>query len=92
MSVIRRGGLIVNAPTGSWPTLATEAAAAGVRATGFAVSPEGSTLSVLARLLDAGDLSVTLDEQFPLAEAAKAHERVESGHVRGKIVLNVATA
>lgn len=92
LATIRRGGLIVSALAGSWPTLAAEAAEAGVRATGFAVSPEGSTLSVLARLLDAGDISVTLDEQFPLAEAARAHERLESGHVRGKLVLNVASS
>jgi NADPH:quinone reductase-like Zn-dependent oxidoreductase len=30
-----------------------------------------------------------VEETFPLAQAAKAHERLESGHVRGKLVLMV---
>lgn len=31
-----------------------------------------------------------IGELFPLPEAAKAHEVSEGGHMRGKIVLNVA--
>jgi NADPH:quinone reductase len=30
-----------------------------------------------------------IEEVLPLEEAAKAHERVEAGHTRGKIVLEV---
>ena len=41
-------------------------------------------------LLDSGRIAPVMDSEFPLAEAAKAHERMEgSGHI-GKIVLNVA--
>ena len=41
-------------------------------------------------LLDAGRLAPVMDSEFPLAEAAAAHARMESsGHI-GKIVLNVA--
>ena len=58
LAVLRRGGLIVNAPSGSWPSLLADAAEYGVRGTHFQVSPEGSTLSVLTRLLDAGDIRV----------------------------------
>jgi NADPH:quinone reductase-like Zn-dependent oxidoreductase len=32
---------------------------------------------------------VKISASFPLAEAAKAHERIESSHVIGKIVLRV---
>ncbi|MCY7287298.1 MAG: NADP-dependent oxidoreductase, partial [Cryobacterium sp.] len=44
LRVLRPGGILVNAPTGSWPTMAAEAAAAGIRATGFKVAPSGHTL------------------------------------------------
>ncbi len=41
-------------------------------------------------LLDAGKVAPVMDSEFPLAEAAQAHARMESsGHI-GKIVLKVA--
>jgi NADPH:quinone reductase-like Zn-dependent oxidoreductase len=32
---------------------------------------------------------VEIEDVVPFEEAAKAHERVETGHTRGKIVLEV---
>jgi NADPH:quinone reductase-like Zn-dependent oxidoreductase len=90
LSVLRPGGLLINAPSGSWPTLAEDAAAAGVRATGYKVSPDGSTLAVVSRLLTSGDLRVHVDQTFELADAADAHRLIEEGHTRGKIVLKVS--
>jgi NADPH:quinone reductase-like Zn-dependent oxidoreductase len=43
-----------------------------------------------ARLAEEGKLIPAIDSEFPLAEAAQAHERSQGGHVRGKIVLLVA--
>src|SRR4051812_8922891 len=54
LTILRSGGIIVNGPTGSWPTMHDEAAAAGVRATGFRVLPDGATLAVISRLLESG--------------------------------------
>jgi NADPH:quinone reductase-like Zn-dependent oxidoreductase len=89
LSVLNPGGLIVNAPTGSWPTFLDEAAAAGVRATTYKVAPDGDTLSTISRLLESGDVRVFVDQVFDLADAADAHRALESGHTRGKIVLTV---
>lgn len=49
--------------------------------------PQADTLREVAALAAAGTLKPHVAETFPLAEAARAHERLESGHVRGKIVL-----
>jgi NADPH:quinone reductase-like Zn-dependent oxidoreductase len=89
LDVLHPGGLIVNAPTGSWPTFLAEAASAGVRATTFKVAPDGDSLSTISRLLESGDVHVFVDEVFDLAHAADAHRALESGHTRGKIVLTV---
>jgi len=89
LSTLRPGGLIINAPTGSWPTFAEEAAAAGVRATTFTVSPDAATLAVIARLIDSGDVRVHIDEIYPLSDAAEAHRALERGHTRGKLVLQI---
>lgn len=89
LRVLRPGGLIVNAPTGSWPGFFEEAAAAGVRASTFKVAPDGATLAVVSRLLESGDVRVFIDGVFPLERAGEAHEQLETGHTRGKIVLTV---
>ncbi|QJA00571.1 NADP-dependent oxidoreductase [Leifsonia sp. PS1209] len=90
LAVLRRGGLIVNAPTGSWPTFEEDAAAAGVRGTDYKVAPDGNTLAVIARLLESGNVRVHVDKIFALDQIADAHRAIESGHTRGKIVVKVA--
>jgi NADPH:quinone reductase-like Zn-dependent oxidoreductase len=90
LTVLRQGGLIINAPTGSWPSFLDDATEAGVRATSYKVAPDGSTLAVISRLIASGDLRVHVDEVFDLANAADAHRAVEGGHTRGKVVLRVA--
>jgi len=90
LSVLRPGGLIVNAPTGSWDTLIDDAVAGGFRASRYKVSGDGTTLAVISRLLESGDVRVFVDKVFPLDEVAEAHRALETGHTRGKIVLTVA--
>ena len=70
--------------------MAEEAKAAGVRATGYQVAPDGSTLAIISRLLDSGDVHVHVDQVLELADAAEAHQQIEHGHTRGKIVLRVS--
>jgi NADPH:quinone reductase-like Zn-dependent oxidoreductase len=89
LTVLRQGGLIVNGPSGSWPTMAAEASAAGVRATGYQVAPDGAALAVISRLLESGEVHVHIDQVLDLEDAAEAHRRIEQGHTRGKIVLRV---
>ncbi|MES2171065.1 MAG: NADP-dependent oxidoreductase [Actinomycetota bacterium] len=92
LKVLRPGGLIINLPSGSWPTLLDDAADAGVRATTYAVSDDGSTLAVIARLLESGDIRVHVDQVFDLDHAADAHTAIETGHTRGKLVLTVGVS
>jgi len=90
LSVIRPGGLIVNAPTGSWPTFIDDATALGLRATSYKVAPDGATLAVISRLLESGDVRVFVDQIFELTDAAESHTVLEQGHTRGKLVLKVS--
>ena len=43
----------------------------------------------LNQAISAAKLQVPIAAEFPLAEAAKAHERLDAGHVLGKVVLRV---
>lgn len=53
------------------------------------VEPDHGGMRALADLVDEGQLAVTLDAVFPLADAAEAHVRGETGRASGKIVLTV---
>lgn len=92
LRVLRKGGLIINAPNGSWPAFSKETTDAGVRGSTFKVSPDAATLAVISRLLEQGSVRVHVDEIFRLADAAAAHARLEQGHTRGKIVLGISEA
>lgn len=41
-------------------------------------------------LMEHGQMKPLVEEVLPLNEVGKAHERLDSGHGRGKIVLRVA--
>jgi NADPH:quinone reductase-like Zn-dependent oxidoreductase len=90
LEVVRHGGIIINAPSGSWPEFMAEATAAGLRATTYKVAADGANLSVISRLLESGDVRVFVDQVFDLDAAADAHRALETGHTRGKIVLKVS--
>ncbi|MHA7134106.1 NADP-dependent oxidoreductase [Oerskovia turbata] len=53
------------------------------------VRPDVAGLTELARLADAGQLTVEVSAVYDLADTAKAHEESRTGHVRGKVVITV---
>jgi NADPH:quinone reductase-like Zn-dependent oxidoreductase len=64
-----------------------ELARRGIGATNVSMQPDARRLEELSRMVNAGELSVTLDRTFPLEKAPEALEKRRTGHVRGKIVL-----
>jgi len=56
------------------------------------VRPSGEELREIADLADAGRLRPEIEETFPLEQAAEAHRRIETGRVRGKLVLSVSVS
>ncbi|MBI2083603.1 MAG: NADP-dependent oxidoreductase [Deltaproteobacteria bacterium] len=53
------------------------------------VRPEPSHLDRLRKLIEEDRLKVSLFQIFPISEVKRAHEAIETGHVRGKIVLRI---
>jgi NADPH:quinone reductase-like Zn-dependent oxidoreductase len=62
-------------------------AAYGVKAEGNAVGASAPTLTELAGLVAEGALEVPIAATYRLDQVREAYTRLESGHVRGKIVL-----
>lgn len=90
VAVLRPGGLLIEVPESGWPGHADAAAAAGVRATGYRVIPDGGVLATIARLLDSGAVQVYIDRVFELADAAAAHAELDRGQTRGTLVLRIS--
>jgi NADPH:quinone reductase-like Zn-dependent oxidoreductase len=86
-AVVRRGGRLVSL-VAEPPKVPT--AARGITAVYFVVEPNREQLVDLARLVDGGDLRVTIDEVFALADGRAAFERSLGEHGSGKIVLRIA--
>ncbi|MFF3401318.1 NADP-dependent oxidoreductase [Streptomyces sp. NPDC002659] len=91
LDVLRPGGLIVAIPAGVSPELHEAAESRGLRTSAFLVEPDGPALTRIAELIEAGEVSVEVEEVFPLEQAAQAHTRGESDRTRGKLVLRVTS-
>ncbi len=87
VAVLKPGGLIVGAIGGNLGLTPERAADLGVRLEVVSVRPSAYDLARLAQLVKSAQLTVHIDQTFPLAEVAKAHEFSASGHATGKIVL-----
>lgn len=61
----------------------------GVRAELLMMSPDPDQLAQIAGLVAEGEVRVEISALLSLAEVQRAHELIESGHTRGKIVLTV---
>ncbi len=88
LSTLRDGGILVTV-TGDAVRL-LELAADRVRVAGLLVEPDRLGMESLAALADDDALRAHVSETFPLADAARAHEAIETGRTLGKIVLTVA--
>lgn len=86
LRVLKKGGIVVS--TLDEPP-AEELARYGVRAAHVITRGDAGQLMQIARLIDAGEIRPVVETVLTLAEARKAHELSQRGHVRGKIVLRI---
>ena len=69
-------------------TLRRAARKAGVTYTFFLMHPDGEGMAELVRLIDANDLTLTVDKTFPLDQFKEAFEHLEDGHAKGKVIID----
>ena len=61
----------------------------GIRGVSLEAEYNGDELAQIGKLIDAKKIKVVVSETLPLADAAKAETKADTGHARGKIVLKV---
>src|SRR5213083_737057 len=85
--IVKKGGMIVSITGDPEPA---ECDKRGIRCSGVMAHPDANVLEELTRLLEANKVTPIVSQTFPLAEAARAQQQIETRHTRGKIVLRVA--
>jgi NADPH:quinone reductase-like Zn-dependent oxidoreductase len=88
LPAVREGGMLVTIAAAPPEEAARER---GVRAELLVNSARSEQLARIAELVGSGDVRVEIAEAMPIADVKRAHELSEGGHVRGKLVLTVAT-
>jgi NADPH:quinone reductase-like Zn-dependent oxidoreductase len=88
LDVVRRGGVLVTLPTRV--EYNGDASSRGIEAAWMLVHPDRAQLDKLSALADEGVLRPHIEQSFALDDIADAHARSETGHVRGKLVIDVA--
>lgn len=87
LSQLKPSGRVVTVPTITAEQVVAAAKAAGLTATGMLKHNDIQQLSLLLDAVAEQRLHVEVSHVYPLAEGAKAHRQVETGHTRGKILL-----
>jgi NADPH2:quinone reductase len=96
LELLRPGGRLINILTvtadGDIKGDRKEAERRGFRKTTTVIDWEGARDSMreITHLIDGGLVRVPSIDVLPLEDAARAHEMIHTGHVRGKLVLKVA--
>lgn len=86
LGVLREGGILVSL-VGLTP--AARSPGPDVRTASMLVRPDPEQLALVGRLVDEGHLRPVVTHLLPLDRAAEAHEQIETGHTRGKVVLEL---
>jgi NADPH:quinone reductase len=85
MDALAPGGVVAY-PSGVEPV---PKARPGVRIIRYDAIPGKKEFERLNAAITAAKLQVPIAAEYPLAEAAKAHERLAAGHVLGKVILRI---
>lgn len=88
LHTLAEGGVLVTIPTVTADEIISAAEEMGLRAHGMTVRPDVFHLEEIAELIEDGDVRVHIDGRFALELVRDAHEALEGGHVRGKLVLD----
>lgn len=80
---------VVTVPTITKDIICEKATTLGFHATGMLVTPDTELMGALLYMVSVGLLKVDFHSAISYTQAALAHEKLETGHTRGKIVLDM---
>ncbi|MGC4041615.1 MAG: NADP-dependent oxidoreductase [Flavobacterium sp.] len=88
--VVKNGGTIITMPSGAdLDALIAEAAMRDIKLFNQLVQSNGQDMEQIASWLESGQLKSEVAKTFDFSEMTKAHNEIETGRTRGKIVIRM---
>lgn len=90
IQTVKNGGTIITMPSGAdLDDLIAEAAKRDIKLFNQLVQSNGQDMKQIASWLESGQLKPEVSRIFDFSQMAKAHQEVETGRTRGKIVVTI---
>ncbi|MDO2948951.1 NADP-dependent oxidoreductase [Aeromonas simiae] len=89
LACVKPGGRLITVPTLTAEAIKAVGAERSIEVRGMLVHPDKSALARMVALLEQGGARIEIAHTFPLAEGALAHQAIEAGHTRGKLLLRM---
>lgn len=89
IQVVKKGGKIISIPSGIPQAVVDLGKSKGVEVAFQLVQSNGNDMKQLAIWLASGQLKTVVSHNFPFQEMAQAHQQMETGKTKGKIVVSI---
>ncbi|USD41578.1 NADP-dependent oxidoreductase [Vibrio sp. SCSIO 43135] len=89
LKCLKDGARVVTVPTLSAELICEKAKLLGFEATGMLVDPNPEQLDTMLYMVSVGLLKTEIQTVYPMTDVVTAHEQVETGHTRGKVLLDM---
>ncbi|ENM7919300.1 NADP-dependent oxidoreductase [Vibrio parahaemolyticus] len=89
LKCLKDNARVITVPTISAELICDKAKLLGFEASGMLVEPDPSQLDTLLYMVGVGLLKTEVQHIYPMTEVIAAHQQVESGRTRGKVLLDM---
>ncbi|EGU32471.1 quinone oxidoreductase [Vibrio ichthyoenteri ATCC 700023] len=89
LKCLKDGARVVTLPTLSAELICEKAQLLGFDATGMLVDPNPQQLDTMLYMVSIGLLKTEIYQIYPMDKVVEAHKQMETGHTRGKILLDM---
>ncbi|MBD1555376.1 NADP-dependent oxidoreductase [Vibrio sp. S9_S30] len=89
LKCLKDNARVVTVPTNTADLICDKAKMLGFEASGMLVEPDTEQLDAMLYMVSVGIVKTEVQQIFSYTDVAKAHEHVEGGHTRGKVLLDM---
>ncbi|MCF8778786.1 NADP-dependent oxidoreductase [Vibrio sp. IRLE0018] len=89
LKCLKDNARVVTVPTLSAEMICEKAKLLGFEAMGMLVDPDPQQLDTLLYMVGVGLLKTEIQRIYPMHEVSDAHKQIETGHTRGKVLLDM---
>ncbi|NOH82029.1 NADP-dependent oxidoreductase [Vibrio sp. RE86] len=89
LKCLKDGAKVVTVPTLTAELICEKAKLLGFEASGMLVDPNPEQLDALLYMVSVGLVKTEIQQIFPMTQVIDAHKQIETGHTRGKVLLDM---